>query len=466
MGGTCCANDRENQVVFTQNNATMQDPERSNPTTLKRPKLISKRTNIETPNAKSVRESTTAASGKFERSRAKKPGLSLVLSRPADDPKPPSDLAGQKRLIHNVVAFSTHESKMRGRKPSDHPSRGIEFDKGIPKSSVTSMATGKFANQSDQPIELVRLEGPPSVLHIPPEKDSGESPETKANPERRPQSDSQQPILSPTRVRVETLSFGLENKGPLSERYEVMGAIDRSAFYEVNKIKEKATGVLLALKTLSKNKWQMTDNFADELKMLKRLVPSIALKLRRNTRALRDCVSSSRTSRAITSSPSIVHLAIRLGSARAETCSKGCLDSASSPSARPPRYSVRSSLLLTIVTDRAWHTGTTGGGKNRYRDLKPENVLFEREDTDSAVRLVGFGRGRILRRDASFVGSVSNVVIDLRIVAFPGAGGCGRKGLQRDRLRSVELRRHTVHAALRVSALLRNGTRGPDEADS
>ncbi len=65
-----------------------------------------------------------------------------------------------------------------------------------------------------------------------------------------------------------------ENVGFLEEKYAVLEFVDRGSFGEVKKVRETATGRIRALKVINKGKCQMTDSFADEIAILKKLVAS------------------------------------------------------------------------------------------------------------------------------------------------------------------------------------------------
>lgn len=81
--------------------------------------------------------------------------------------------------------------------------------------------------------------------------------------------------LPTIRLDIEADIFRCENKGKWEEKYEKVCFIDRGGYGEVNKIRSKTTGAIRALKSISKSKCQMTDDYADEIKILKILVTNI-----------------------------------------------------------------------------------------------------------------------------------------------------------------------------------------------
>lgn len=68
-----------------------------------------------------------------------------------------------------------------------------------------------------------------------------------------------------------------ETSGKWQTKYEEIAFIDRGGFAEVRKIKDRQTGAIKAIKIMSKANCQMTDNSADEINILKKLVPILIL---------------------------------------------------------------------------------------------------------------------------------------------------------------------------------------------
>lgn len=73
-------------------------------------------------------------------------------------------------------------------------------------------------------------------------------------------------------VIVDAENFKAENTGILDDKYEQVGYIDSGAFGEVRKVRDKSSGQLRALKVMRKSRCQKTNNFADEIKILQKLV--------------------------------------------------------------------------------------------------------------------------------------------------------------------------------------------------
>lgn len=77
----------------------------------------------------------------------------------------------------------------------------------------------------------------------------------------------------PTNFKIEPAQFrGERIMGNLEDKYELGPEIGSGSYGTVRKIKEKTTGSYRALKTMGKKDCQKTDNFADEIEIIKRLV--------------------------------------------------------------------------------------------------------------------------------------------------------------------------------------------------
>ncbi len=83
------------------------------------------------------------------------------------------------------------------------------------------------------------------------------------------------PQFSTIRFKVEPAAFRRENEDFLEEKYLVMEFIDKGTFGAVRKISEFATGSIRALKTINKEMCQMTNNYTDEIEILKKLVRTL-----------------------------------------------------------------------------------------------------------------------------------------------------------------------------------------------
>ena len=78
---------------------------------------------------------------------------------------------------------------------------------------------------------------------------------------------------TPTNFKIEPFHFRIEkNKTAFKLKYDVEETIGKGSFGEVKRIKEKNTGSYKALKTISKSHCQTTDNYADEIQIIKKLV--------------------------------------------------------------------------------------------------------------------------------------------------------------------------------------------------
>lgn len=72
--------------------------------------------------------------------------------------------------------------------------------------------------------------------------------------------------------RISPETFRCEKKGNVGERYQIISFIDQGTFGVVNMVFDTETNEVKAEKVMKKDSCQMTDNFADEIKILKKLV--------------------------------------------------------------------------------------------------------------------------------------------------------------------------------------------------
>ena len=83
-------------------------------------------------------------------------------------------------------------------------------------------------------------------------------------------------LRCPTNFKIEPLYFRREHrKESLDDRYSTGEIIGKGAFGIVKKVKDVFTGSFRALKVISKKNCQQTDNFADEINIIKKLVYNI-----------------------------------------------------------------------------------------------------------------------------------------------------------------------------------------------
>ena len=88
--------------------------------------------------------------------------------------------------------------------------------------------------------------------------------------------DKSQLICCTTSFRIEPQFFRKERvKKHLERKYSIKDLIGKGGFGEVKKIKDKDNNLDKALKIVSKDKCQMTNNFADEIEIIKKLVRRI-----------------------------------------------------------------------------------------------------------------------------------------------------------------------------------------------
>jgi hypothetical protein len=76
-------------------------------------------------------------------------------------------------------------------------------------------------------------------------------------------------------ISLEASRFILEQKKSMWDKYEVVANLGKGAFGEVQLIRNKDTKVQRALKSINKSNCQTTDNFIEEIKILKELVTLI-----------------------------------------------------------------------------------------------------------------------------------------------------------------------------------------------
>ena len=76
-----------------------------------------------------------------------------------------------------------------------------------------------------------------------------------------------------TNFKIEPQCFRIEkNIDSLEDIYILEDSIGKGGFGEVKRIKNKSNGACRALKIINKSNCQMTDNFADEIEIIKKLV--------------------------------------------------------------------------------------------------------------------------------------------------------------------------------------------------
>ena len=76
-----------------------------------------------------------------------------------------------------------------------------------------------------------------------------------------------------TNFKVEPGCFrGEKSRDLMNDTYEIGDVIGVGSYGEVRRIRSKTTGVIKALKIIEKINCQMTDNFADEIEIIKKLV--------------------------------------------------------------------------------------------------------------------------------------------------------------------------------------------------
>lgn len=82
-------------------------------------------------------------------------------------------------------------------------------------------------------------------------------------------------IRFPTNFKIEPVHFRKEcTKESFLSRYSPGEIIGRGSFGVVKKIQDQETKAYRAVKIISKDKCQHTDNFVDEIEIIKKLVPS------------------------------------------------------------------------------------------------------------------------------------------------------------------------------------------------
>jgi len=80
-------------------------------------------------------------------------------------------------------------------------------------------------------------------------------------------------IRSMTNFKIEPSHFRCEKKKEsLGDKYEIQGTLGQGSYGEVKKIISHGTGEVRALKIICKTQCQQTDNFSDEIEIIKKLV--------------------------------------------------------------------------------------------------------------------------------------------------------------------------------------------------
>ena len=163
-----------------------------------------------------------------------------------ESPSEPANKSCKEGSAQSVLMFETH----------DPPKKGHAFSMNLPKLPITK------EKEDPPPAKKAHNCEERKLIHMP---------------------QSVYEISNETFGKCETAYFGnglkvtpelfrCEKQGSISDRYETLNFVDRGAFGEVNKVMDRITKQLRAVKVINKEKCQMTHNFADEIKILKRIV--------------------------------------------------------------------------------------------------------------------------------------------------------------------------------------------------
>ncbi len=169
-------------------------------------------------------------------------------------------------------------------------------------------------------------------------------------------------------IAVDPSGFVLEKKGGLEDKYEILYTLGRGAFGEVKRVRDRSTGVQRAVKVVFKDRCVMTDKFTEEIEVLKKLDHPNVLRLL-------EFFQDEQCFYLVT-----------------ELCEGGDLLSLLSTLRHIEESEVISIMRQALAAVRYCHRL-----RIVHRDIKLENVLFLESSVKSTIKVIDFGRSKILR---------------------------------------------------------------------
>jgi len=186
-------------------------------------------------------------------------------------------------------------------------------------------------------------------------------------------------------VGMQPSHFRREKKSPFNEKYEILDAIGKGAYGEVKTVKDKDTGTIKAVKIMPKASCQMTRNFVDEIKILQKLDHPNVLRLYEFFQDDNDFYLIT------------------------EYCGGGDLLKKIEDDIFYPETSVAWVMKQIFAAVEYCHRHKV---VHRYfsskiieqknRDLKPENIVFTGDSIMSTLKIIDFGRSRIVSQKEEF----------------------------------------------------------------
>ncbi len=169
-------------------------------------------------------------------------------------------------------------------------------------------------------------------------------------------------------IRVDPSRFRLENKGAFDSKYAVQYPLGKGSFGEVRMIKDRVTGAPRAVKVVPKAKCKVTDNFMEEVEILKKLDHPNVLRFyefHQDAEAYYLVTEYCEGSDLLTAISKVRHLA------------------------EADVLRIMKQILSALYYCHRQHIV--------HRDIKPENILFSDSSIRSTVKVIDFGRSKILR---------------------------------------------------------------------
>jgi hypothetical protein len=171
------------------------------------------------------------------------------------------DTIAEELPAHSVVAFESHILLTTGKAKHDRSECLTSRESADRDPNLRKRAT--------QPVSV------PSIL-IPKQKPKVYNSDLSPVAEilRALSMRVEDPNVSPAScgIKIDPSGFRLENKDPVTQKYEILCSLGKGSFGEVKKIKDKKTGEMRAMKVISRKNCQTTVNYFEEIKILKQLV--------------------------------------------------------------------------------------------------------------------------------------------------------------------------------------------------
>lgn len=164
----------------------------------------------------------------------------------------------EELFIGPYISPSKEQDKLQDTQPNEQKSTEHTVTKIVKKHSVGPIFSTK--GDCDANIEI-----PQDDVVIVEQKGLGVP--------KAPSGPKESMLRFPTNFKIEPVHFRKEcTKESFMSRYSAEEIIGSGSFGIVKKIQDQETGLYRAVKIISKNNCQRTDNFADEIEIIKKLV--------------------------------------------------------------------------------------------------------------------------------------------------------------------------------------------------